>query len=48
MMKVFLLGGGMGDYPQALKFFEQGMREALLVSFAITLVAAFASVLRTG
>lgn len=43
MFKVFLYGGGMGDVPQALGAFEQGLHQAFLVSFVITLVAAAAS-----
>jgi EmrB/QacA subfamily drug resistance transporter len=46
MFKVFLYGGGMGDVPDALRAFEQGLHQAFLVSFAITLVAALASGLR--
>jgi MFS family permease len=46
MFKVFLYGGGMGDVPDALHAFEQGLHQAFLVSFAITLIAAVASVLR--
>ena len=40
MFRVFLYGGGMGDMPEALLAFEQGVHEAFLVSFGITLVAA--------
>jgi hypothetical protein len=40
MFKVFLYGGGMGDVPEALHAFEQGLHQAFLVSFGITLVAA--------
>jgi EmrB/QacA subfamily drug resistance transporter len=46
MFKVFLYGGGMGDMPEALQAFEQGLHQAFLVSFAITLIAALASALR--
>jgi MFS family permease len=46
MFKVFLYGGGMGDVPEALHAFEQGLHQAFLVSFVITLVAAAASALR--
>jgi hypothetical protein len=46
MFKVFLYGGGMGDVPEALAAFEQGLHQAFLVSVAITLVAALASGLR--
>jgi len=46
MFRVFLYGGGMGDMPEALLAFEQGVHEAFLVSFGITLVAALASALR--
>jgi EmrB/QacA subfamily drug resistance transporter len=46
MFKVFLYGGGMGDAPDALHAFEQGLHQAFLVSFAITLVAALASAFR--
>ena len=46
MFKVFLYGGGMGDLPDALRAFEQGLHQAFLVSFGITVVAALASALR--
>jgi MFS family permease len=46
MFKVFLYGGGMGDVPEALHAFEQGLHQAFLVSFGITLVAALVSALR--
>jgi EmrB/QacA subfamily drug resistance transporter len=46
MFRVFLFGGGMGDMPEAQHAFEQGLHQAFLVSFAITLVAALASALR--
>jgi MFS family permease len=46
MFRVFLYGGGMADVPEALHAFEQGLHEAFLVSFGITLVAALASALR--
>jgi EmrB/QacA subfamily drug resistance transporter len=46
MFKVFLYGGGMGDVPDALHAFEQGLHQAFLVSFGITLIAALASALR--
>jgi MFS family permease len=46
MFRVFLYGGGMADMPEALLAFEQGVHEAFLVSFGITLVAALASALR--
>ncbi len=46
MFRVFLYGGGMADNPAALHAFEQGLHEAFLVSFAITLIAAAASALR--
>ena len=46
MFKVFLYGGGMGDMPDALAAFEQGVHQAFLVSVVITLVAALASALR--
>jgi EmrB/QacA subfamily drug resistance transporter len=46
MFKVFLYGGGMGDVPDALRAFEQGLHQAFLVSFGITLIAALASGLR--
>src|ERR687886_2994436 len=46
MFKVFLYGGGMGDVPEALAAFEQGLHQAFLVSVVITLVAALASALR--
>ena len=43
---MFLYGVGMGDVPEALHAFEQGLHQAFLVSFGITLVAALASALR--
>jgi EmrB/QacA subfamily drug resistance transporter len=46
MFKVFLYGGGMGDVPDALHAFEQGLHQAFLVSFGITLIAALASAFR--
>lgn len=46
MMKVFLNGGGMGNNPDALAAFEQGLKQAFLFSFGITLLAALASFLR--
>ena len=46
MFKLFLYGGGMGDLPDALRSFEQGLHQAFLVSFGITIVAALASALR--
>jgi EmrB/QacA subfamily drug resistance transporter len=46
MFKVFLYGGGMGDMPDALQAFEQGLHQAFLVSFGITMIAALASALR--
>ncbi len=46
MFRVFLFGGGMADAPEALHAFEQGLHDAFLVSFAITLIAAAASALR--
>jgi EmrB/QacA subfamily drug resistance transporter len=46
MFHVFLYGGGMSSTPQALMDFEMGMREAFLVSFAVTLVAALVSYYR--
>ena len=46
MFRVFLYGGGMADVPDALRAFEQGLHQAFLVSFGITLVAALASARR--
>jgi EmrB/QacA subfamily drug resistance transporter len=46
MFRVFLYGGGMNDLPDALRAFEQGLHQAFLVSFGITIVAALASALR--
>ena len=46
MFKVFLYGGGMGNVPEALHAFEDGLHQAFLVSFGITLIAALASALR--
>ena len=46
MFKVLLYGGGMADVPEALHAFEQGLHQAFLVSFGVTLIAALASGLR--
>lgn len=46
MFKVFLYGGGMNGAPEALHAFEQGLHQAFLLSFVITLVAAAASALQ--
>jgi MFS family permease len=46
MFKVFLYGGGMNGAPEALHAFEQGLHQAFLLSFAITLIAAAASALQ--
>jgi cbb3-type cytochrome oxidase subunit 3 len=46
MFRVFLYGGGMSDIPEVQHAFEQGLHQAFLVSFGITLVAALASALR--
>src|ERR1043166_5860282 len=46
MFKVFLFGGGMGDLPDALHAFEQGLHQAFLVSFATPPVPPLASGLR--
>lgn len=46
MMKVFLDGGGMGSDPGALDSFMQGVQQAFLFSFMLTIVAAVISVLR--
>ncbi|MBV9322578.1 MAG: MFS transporter [Chloroflexi bacterium] len=46
MFRVFLYGGGMSDMPEVQHAFEQGLHQAFLVSFGITLVAALASALR--
>ena len=43
MFKVFLYGGGMNGAPEALHAFEQGLHQAFLLSFVITLIAAAAS-----
>lgn len=44
MFHVFLYGGGMSG--AALADFESGMHEAFIVSFALTILAAFVSALR--
>lgn len=44
MFHVFLYGGGMSG--TSLEYFEMGMHEAFLVSFAVTLIAAVVSFLR--
>ena len=46
MFNVFLYGGGMGKDPEALSAFEQGVHQAFLVSFGITLVAVVVAFLR--
>ena len=46
MFKVFLYGGGMSGTPQALTAFESGVRQAFLLSFAVTVVAVIVSGLR--
>jgi len=46
MFRVFLYGGGMTDMPDVQHTFEQGLHQAFLVSFVITLIAASASALR--
>jgi EmrB/QacA subfamily drug resistance transporter len=46
MFQVFLYGGGMGNAPEALQAFEQGLRQAFLVSFGITVVATIIAYLR--
>lgn len=46
MFKVFLYGGGMNGAPEALHAFEQGLHQAFLLSFVITLIAAGAAALQ--
>jgi EmrB/QacA subfamily drug resistance transporter len=46
MYRIFLYGGGMSAAPGVLPIFEQGLHEAFLVSFGVTIVAAVASFLR--
>jgi EmrB/QacA subfamily drug resistance transporter len=46
MFKVFLYGGGMNGAPDALHAFEQGLHQAFLLSFVITMIAAGASALQ--
>jgi EmrB/QacA subfamily drug resistance transporter len=46
MFRVLVYGGGMADLPDVQRAFEQGLHQAFLVSFGITLVAAAASALR--
>ena len=46
MYRIFLYGGGMASTPGVLPVFEQGLHEAFLVSFGVTIVAAVASFLR--
>ncbi|MBE3558196.1 MAG: MFS transporter [Ktedonobacteraceae bacterium] len=46
MMQVFIYGGGMGKFPQALAAFMSGLQTAFLVSFAISLVAMAVAALR--
>lgn len=46
MYHVFLFGGGMENTPGVLHVFQNGLHEAFLVSFAVTVLAAAASALR--
>ncbi len=46
MYHVFLFGGGMGNDPHVLEVFQNGLHEAFLVSFGVTILAAAASALR--
>jgi EmrB/QacA subfamily drug resistance transporter len=46
LIKVFLFGGGMAGYPEALAAFENGLHTSFLLFFAISIVAAVLSWLR--
>lgn len=46
MFQVFLFGGGMGNNPEALGAFQDGVHLAFVVSVGITIVAAVVSALR--
>src|SRR5712691_8885218 len=46
MMQVFIYGGGMGKFPDALTLFMQGLHLAFLVSFALSIVAMIVAALR--
>src|SRR5712691_13502236 len=46
MMQVFIYGGGMGKFPDALTLFMQGLHLAFLVSFGLSIVAMIVAALR--
>ena len=46
MMKVFIYGGGMSQFPAALATFLHGLHLAFLVSFALSVVAMIVAALR--
>jgi EmrB/QacA subfamily drug resistance transporter len=46
MFRILVYGGGMADMPEVQHAFEQGLHQAFLVSFVVTLIAAAASALR--
>ena len=46
MMQVFIYGGGMSKYPQALAIFMTGLHDAFLVSCIISIVAMAVAALR--
>lgn len=46
MMQVFIYGGGMEQFPEALSLFLNGLHAALLVSFALSIVAMVVAALR--
>lgn len=46
MMQVFIYGGGMSKYPQALAIFLHGLHLAFLVSFGLSVAAMIVAALR--
>jgi EmrB/QacA subfamily drug resistance transporter len=46
MMQVFIYGGGMGKYPQALALFMHGVHTAFLVSCIISVIAMIVAAMR--
>lgn len=46
MMQVFIYGGGMGKFPQALAIFMSGLHSAFLVSCVLSVIAMIVAALR--
>jgi EmrB/QacA subfamily drug resistance transporter len=46
MMQVFIYGGGMSQFPAALALFMQGLHNAFLVSFVLSVIAMIVAALR--